>query len=1780
MNLNFFRTKNISGFFPAFYGKLSVLAVIMFAMFSSAVFAEGTKQIWPRIAQPTHIQINNPSLTGFATFGSTADQRLNIHINNPVTEAIYYGFGKCFYGDQPAFNDTTAVSVQYRIRSPNGTIVFTGTIPTSGAGYIRSHPEALAGPQPIAGSSGYNPLFYQPDSAGDYYIEFKGTRKGVSPYDFHMEYTDITVANTVTLQAKDGRLWSKGWDLSVLYLSHAAYNSFYVYTPDSMVTQLYMNGMKPYGYTVMCNSTGVRKNGSIASMRQSSANKELYPEYKIFLNDPDHEAYPSGTPAQIIAPTVFGNCTGTAYCINVNVNKSCYADAYLELNGVSGYQVGSLDYKFDQYIVAGDNCFLWNGRDGLGGLVAPGTNVNFYLNLITGLTNFPIFDAEFNQNGLIISTIRPIGSNPVVYWDDTQIRGNLNLAGCASIGSLGCHAWDSGANDVPYRGAGYGNIRTINTWWSSYSQHTIASLTVPPCQLMRISSQTLNVYPGFPAVCVDPSTNNYDPGLVLDSVYTIVRGGNPARGFVTGGGTGSRQLCYTPNITTQTGFDTVVVRYCQRDNSAICYNDTTYIIITGLPAPRPVHNDVTATLGDVTPINVDPNDNNLPSGGMNSALTTIISGPGAGNGAAVMSGGILVYTPTRTPASLVTIYVWVYNSNRDRAMDTVYYHFRNDPPITHAQTETLSSTAVLTVNPNTNNSDPNFNLVPLNTTLVTPQTWQYAESVVVNQGIVYYTPRIPIVSTGTDAIYLWVYDSEGLRTMDTVYVVVPQYIYVQPVADQVQVQGGCPHSVTFFPNNNNGPLGFLGNPSQAPGTFGTPRKGTMTFNGDGSLTYTPACSSVGRDSVIVKVCATTAPNFGDCRYDTIFFTIVNNPPVAVINRETMTTIEGDTSRFNDNNSDPNGNLIRNRSVIITDRGLHKGTASIIFNGDAVRYVPRLTETGEDTVFIRIFDSGLPVYSAVDTVVFTIPQRQFITNINDYVTYEIGSSNAVRLRPLQNNSPFASQDPFSVVVIKTPRKGLASAVGGSPGEFTYVGSTNFITGVDTMVIRVSTTAIPALRSSVTDTIFINLHNSPPSVADTTVQLSDMTPVQIVPRITDINNNIVKSTLVQDSARHLAKGTVTVTNGIVTYRPVFRNGEFDTIYMRIRDNGLPFDTARYKIFIHSAVGPLARGKVNNYILNKRSTDSVFVFNPFDNNFPVISSVNLSTVKVTGQKGFKGTPSFNADATLNYKLLATKDGVDSVFISYYTNFAGTLTSIGRDTAVFNIINSAPVAKTTRFTLLNYDAVTINPNTDNSDINGNIDPKKVSIIKASNKQGLFTTVPANNSTRTDVKYTPAEGATGGIDTVVVQIEDNGSNPQAYQVNDTIIVTLPTAPRPVGKTALYYGDVNGPKITIDPLAYITSSLDVIDKVNIVVRKKPTSLMTSPTVGFDPVLSDSYKTWDFSPGQGKTGKDYALFEIFTNLPTPFTRSTIDTVWITLVNSAPITHKTIREVSATCTQPTTWTTTVDPNADNSDRNNNIDPTHHDLVRDANKYGVAQVEPSSGIVSYYPNAGQIGDDTLILRIYDLGMPVVSSLDTVIFRIINNEPVSTDQYIGTADFDGRKATVNGVKTVSDANCNIDTGCVAVTNGPFLGVISIDPNNGYITYTADKHRSGQDSITVKVCDKGQKTTEFKVYFTVPEPPPFSLEIPEGFSPNGDNVNDYFVITNLDELKTNLELTVYNLWGGKVYYSSKYKNDWDGKPTLGISLGDGPVPDGTYYYVADPHDGSKPMIRFITIKK
>jgi gliding motility-associated-like protein len=88
------------------------------------------------------------------------------------------------------------------------------------------------------------------------------------------------------------------------------------------------------------------------------------------------------------------------------------------------------------------------------------------------------------------------------------------------------------------------------------------------------------------------------------------------------------------------------------------------------------------------------------------------------------------------------------------------------------------------------------------------------------------------------------------------------------------------------------------------------------------------------------------------------------------------------------------------------------------------------------------------------------------------------------------------------------------------------------------------------------------------------------------------------------------------------------------------------------------------------------------------------------------------------------------------------------------------------------------------------------------------------------------------------------------------------------------------------------------------------------------------------------------------------------------------------------------------------------------------------------------------------------------------------------------------------------------------------------------------------------------------------------GISRNGDGMNDIFLIKCLEQFPNNT-VKIFNRAGTLVFQENNYDNIdifFDGRSNKGVSMMGTNLPDGTYFYVIDKGDGSKPVAGYLEI--
>jgi gliding motility-associated-like protein len=128
------------------------------------------------------------------------------------------------------------------------------------------------------------------------------------------------------------------------------------------------------------------------------------------------------------------------------------------------------------------------------------------------------------------------------------------------------------------------------------------------------------------------------------------------------------------------------------------------------------------------------------------------------------------------------------------------------------------------------------------------------------------------------------------------------------------------------------------------------------------------------------------------------------------------------------------------------------------------------------------------------------------------------------------------------------------------------------------------------------------------------------------------------------------------------------------------------------------------------------------------------------------------------------------------------------------------------------------------------------------------------------------------------------------------------------------------------------------------------------------------------------------------------------------------------------------------------------------------------------------------------------------------------------------------------------------------------------------ESHSTGKDEIVVTVCDNGiPSRCDSAIVFIHILP---RLIIAQGISPNGDGLNDTWIIAGIERHPNNT-VTICSRWGDVVYKVEGYDNVnvvWKGEVNIG-STSDSKAPEGTYFYMVELEDGSK-ISGFIVLKR
>jgi gliding motility-associated-like protein len=140
-------------------------------------------------------------------------------------------------------------------------------------------------------------------------------------------------------------------------------------------------------------------------------------------------------------------------------------------------------------------------------------------------------------------------------------------------------------------------------------------------------------------------------------------------------------------------------------------------------------------------------------------------------------------------------------------------------------------------------------------------------------------------------------------------------------------------------------------------------------------------------------------------------------------------------------------------------------------------------------------------------------------------------------------------------------------------------------------------------------------------------------------------------------------------------------------------------------------------------------------------------------------------------------------------------------------------------------------------------------------------------------------------------------------------------------------------------------------------------------------------------------------------------------------------------------------------------------------------------------------------------------------------------------------------GAFNISEADGTDGSISVTVTGGISPYEYLWTPAVGDVT---DSEVTGLIAGTYSITVIDENGCQVDTTFTLTEPE--SLGLPTGLSPNGDGMNDYYVIPGVLKCE-NSTFKVFNRWGNVVYEVDDYNNQWYGQSDDG-----GILADGTYF--------------------
>jgi gliding motility-associated-like protein len=852
-------------------------------------------------------------------------------------------------------------------------------------------------------------------------------------------------------------------------------------------------------------------------------------------------------------------------------------------------------------------------------------------------------------------------------------------------------------------------------------------------------------------------------------------------------------------------------------------------------------------------------------------------------------------------------------------------------------------------------------------------------------------------------------------------------------------------------------------------------------------------------------------------------------------------------------------------VTITSPPSH-GTINLNPVTGQVTYTPNPGYSGTDHFSYTVCDktSPVPLCSTPATVAVTVTAPVLPTPVGDSGTTTAGTSITLSNITANDLAGTYAIDPGSVDLDSTiagtqttynvPGKGTYTV--NSTGQVTFTPVSNF-SGIVTDNYTLAD--IYGNRSATSAMITITVN---PVAGKDSVSTASNTATNL--NVISMSQGNLDPTKVNITSPP-SHGTITVNpvTGLVTYTPAPGYSGTDHFSYSVCDKSSPVplcsSPATIAVTVNPAILPIPVADAGT----TTAGTAIVLPNITSNDLPGTYALDPNTIDLDS----------TTVGTQNTYILAGKgtytvNGTGQVTFTPVANFSGIVTDNYTVADIYgNRSTKSALITITVDPVAGKDSVSTGPNAATT-VNvipisqGNLDPTKVTIT-SSPGHGTLTLNPVTGQ----ITYTPNPGY-AGTDHFSYTVCDKSSPVPLCSTPATVAVTVtgPVLPVPVGDTGT---TTAGTAITLSNIvSNDIAGTNPLDPNSIDLDSIQAGIQKTFTVPYEGTFTvNSSGQLIFTPSANFSGivtDNYTISDIYGN------RSQ---------KSAPITI-TVNPVANNMTVGTGYNSPNVISVLNPDAGN-LNPGSITIVSQP-AHGKLSINPQTGQVTYTPNLNYSGTDNFSYTVCDFTAPVPLCSNQAMVTI-NVRPPTVDLALAkTAPAQVNADTYNYSLTVT--NLSLDSALkIIVTDTLPTGMSYVSFQTNVYGATAQFNSAtnvftwsipsmkGDTAVnlilTVNTTQIGPITNTASVTAQQTDPNTSNnvssvtinklgdnLFFPTLFTPNGDGINDYFVIKGLLDYPEN-ELQIFNRWGNQVYHATSYMqngNLWNGEN----------LNEGTYYYV------------------